>query len=88
MQKIKETLDQIQAHISSKEQIDPALKQEYQVLNDNIRKMMAVKNENAATNLAIMDVDARRIATKFEVKHPHVGEMIRQLADILQSMGV
>lgn len=63
-------------------------KQEYRELDDNIRKMMAVKNENAASDLAIMDSDARRIAAKFEVKHPHVGGLIRQLADILQSMGV
>lgn len=88
MQKIKETLDQIQTHISFTGQIDPALKQEYQELNDNIRKMMAVKNENATSDLAVMDSDARRIAAKFEVKHPHVGSLIRQLADILQSMGV
>ena len=88
MQKVKESLDRIQTHLSSTEQIDPALKREYQELNDNIRKMMAVKNENAASDLAIMNADARRIAAKFEVKHPHVGSLIRQLADILQNMGV
>ena len=88
MQKIKDTLDQIQTHISSAGQVDPALKQEYQELDDNIRKMMAVRNENAASDLAMMDSDARRIAAKFEVKHPHVSGLIRQLADILQSMGV
>ena len=86
MQKIKDKLDQIQTHLSSTEQVDPALKQEYRELDDNIRKMMAVKNE--ASDLAIMDSDARRIAAKFEVKHPHAGGLIRQLADILQSMGV
>lgn len=88
MQKLKETLDQIQTHMSSADQVDPDLKKEYKELNDNIRKMMAVKNENAAGDLAIMDGDARRIAAKFEVTHPHVGGLIRQLADILQSMGV
>ena len=88
MQKIKDKLDQIQTHLSSTQGLDPALKQEYRELDDNIRKMMAVKNENAASDLAIMDSDARRIAAKFEVKHPHVCGLIRQLADILQSMGV
>ena len=88
MQKIKDKLDQIQTHLSSTQGLDPALKQEYRELDDSIRKMMAVKNENAASDLAIMDSDARRIAAKFEVKHPHVGGLIRQLADILQSMGV
>ena len=73
MQKIKDKLDQIQTHLSSTQGLDPALKQEYRELDDNIRKMMAVKNENAASDLAIMDSDARRIAAKFEVKHPHVG---------------
>lgn len=29
MQKIKDKLDQIQTHLSSTEQVDPALKQEY-----------------------------------------------------------
>ena len=62
MQKIKDKLDQIQTHLSSTEQVDPALKQEYRELDDNIRKMMAVKNESAASDLAIMDSDARRIA--------------------------
>ena len=88
MQKIKDKLDQIQTHLSSTQGLDPALKQEYRELDDNIRKMMAVKNENAASDLAIMDSDARRIAAIFEVKHPQVGGLIRQLADILQSMGV
>lgn len=62
MQKIKDKLDQIQTHLSSTQGLDPALKQEYRELDDNIRKMMAVKNENAASDLAIMDSDARRIA--------------------------
>ncbi len=88
MQRIKDKLDQIQTQLSSTEQVDPVLKKEYKELNDNIRKMMAVKNENAASDLAIMDADARRIAAKFEVTHPHVGGLIRQLADILQSMGI
>lgn len=88
MQRIKDKLDQIQTQLSTTEQIDPVLKKEYKELNDNIRKMMAVKNENAASDLAIMDADARRIAAKFEVTHPHVGGLIRQLADILQSMGI
>ena len=88
MQKLNDTLDQIQQHISSTDRMDPALKQEYRELNDNIRKMMAVKNENAQSDLAALDRDARRIAVKFEVKHPHVGGLVRQLADILQSMGV
>lgn len=43
MQEIKDKLDQIQTHLSSTEQVDPALKQEYRELDDNIRKMMAVK---------------------------------------------
>ncbi len=88
MQRIKDKLDQIQTQLSTTEQVDPVLKKEYKELNDNIRKMMAVKNENAASDLAIMDADARRIAAKFEVTHPHVGGLIRQLADILQSMGI
>ena len=88
MQKLNDTLDQIQQHISSTDGMDPALKQEYRELNDNIRKMMAVKHENAQSDLAALDRDARQIAVKFEVKHPHVGGLVRQLADILQSMGV
>lgn len=88
MQKLNDKLDQIDKHISSVDQLDPALKQEYNELNDNIRKMMVVKNENAASNLAALDSDARSIAARFEVKHPHAGGLIRQLADILQSMGV
>lgn len=88
MQRIKDKLDQIQTQLSSTEQVDPVLEKEYKELNDNIRKMMAVKNENAASDLAIMDADARRIAAKFEVTHPHVGGLVRQLADILQSMGI
>lgn len=43
MQKIKDKLDQIQTHLSSTQGLDPALKQGYRELDDNIRKMMAVK---------------------------------------------
>ena len=38
MQKIKDKLDQIQTHLSSTQGLDPALKQEYRELDDNIRK--------------------------------------------------
>ena len=88
MKAIHDTLDQIHTHLGQTEQVDPALRKEFHELDTNIRKMLAVKNDNAATELNELDKQARLLAARFETKHPHVGGLITQLANILQSMGM
>ena len=88
MVEINDTLDQIHAHLAKTEKVDPELQKEFHELDKNIRAMKAVQKENGATELAELDKQARLLAARFETKHPHVGGLIMQLSNILQSMGV
>ncbi|MCZ4053028.1 DUF4404 family protein [Oxalobacter sp. OxGP1] len=88
MDEIGNVLDRIHEHMAKADRIDPQYRQAFQELDKNIRAMKRAQNDNAATELASLDRQARFLAARFETEHPQIGALIQRLSVLLQGMGM
>ncbi len=88
MKEIGNVLDRIHEHMDKTDRIEPQYRQAFHELDKNIRAMKRVQDDNAATQLASLDKQARFLAARFETEHPQIGALILRLSALLQGMGV
>ena len=88
MDEIGNVLDRIHEHMMETDRIDPQYRQAFLELDKNIRAMKRVQDDNASTELASLDRQARFLAARFETEHPQICTLIRRLSALLQGMGV
>lgn len=88
MDEIGNVLDRIHEHMAQTDRIDPQYRQAFLELDKNIRAMKRVRDDNAATELASLDRQARFLAARFEAAHPQIGALVMRLSALLQGMGM
>jgi hypothetical protein len=84
---LKESLKQLHANLESTGRIDPELKQLLQVLDRDIQQLLS-KDAQDATDASGLADRAQAISAKFAAEHPHVEPVLRDLGNILSSMGI
>ncbi len=84
---LKESLKQLHANLESAGQVDPELKQLLQVLENDIQQLLRKEGQGAADASGLAD-RAQAISAKFAAEHPHVEPVLRDLGNILSSMGI
>ena len=84
---LKESLKQLHANMENTGQVDPELKELLQVLDTDIQLLLAKEARNAEDANGLAD-RAQAISAKFAAEHPHVEPVLRDLGNILSSMGI
>ena len=87
MNEMKNMLKQIHAGLSGIENLDPGLKDQLLVLDQDIRRLLEKDRENNFAFAGLEDA-ARGLAVRFSNEHPNVSLLIGQLAEILGKMGI
>ena len=88
MDEIDNVLNRIHEHMEKTDRIDPQYRKAFHELDKNIRAMKQAQNDNAATELASLDRQARLLAAHFETEHPQIGALVLRLSALLQGMGL
>ena len=85
--KLKESLKQLHANLETTGQVDPELKELLQVLEGDIQSLLRKETRDASDAAGLAD-RAQAISAKFAAEHPHVEPVLRDLGNILASMGI
>ncbi len=84
---LKESLKQLHANLETAGPVDPELKQLLQVLESDIQQLLCKEGEDTSEASGLAD-RAQAISAKFAAEHPHVEPVLRDLGNILSSMGI
>ena len=84
---LKESLKQLHANLEATGRVDPELKQLLQVLDKDIQQLLGKEAQDATDASGLAD-RAQAISAKFAAEHPHVEPVLRDLGNILSSMGI
>jgi hypothetical protein len=84
---LKESLKQLHANLETTGQVDPELKQLLQMLDSDIQLLLAKEARSTEDANGLAD-RAQAISAKFAAEHPHVEPALRDLGNILSSMGI
>ncbi len=84
---LKNSLNSLHATLKSTEKADPDLLALLQVLDDDIRQLIARDARDAAGASGLAD-RTQSIAAQFAAQHPKIEIVLRELADALGKMGI
>ena len=84
---LKESLKQLHANLETAGSVDPELKQLLQLLERDIQQLLSREAQGAADVSGLAD-RAQAISAQFAAEHPHVEPVLRDLGNILASMGI
>jgi uncharacterized tellurite resistance protein B-like protein len=84
---LKESLKQLHASLETTGEVDPELKELLYVLDGDIQALL-IKEEQAPSEAIDLSEQAQAISAKFAAKHPRIETMLRDLGNILASMGI
>jgi ABC-type transporter Mla subunit MlaD len=84
---LKESLKRLHANLESTGQVDPELKSLLKVLDDDIHKLLTQEARDAPEASALAE-QAQSISARFAAQHPRIEPVLRDLANILASMGI
>lgn len=92
MDALKEKLKELHLALSSAEAPDAELVQLLDVLDGDIRNLVQKQapgsNQAAGLEGAGLASQAQSISARFAAKHPHIAPVLRDLTDMLASMGI
>jgi hypothetical protein len=84
---LKESLKQLHASLETTGEIDPELRELLQVLDGDIQALL-IKEEQASSDAIDLAEQAQAISAKFAAEHPRIEPALRDLGNILASMGI
>ncbi|HEY8026312.1 MAG TPA: DUF4404 family protein [Burkholderiaceae bacterium] len=87
MDALKEKLKELHLALSSAEAPDAELVQLLDMLDGDIRNLVQ-KQAPGANEGAGLASQAQSISARFAAKHPHIAPVLRDLTDMLASMGI
>jgi hypothetical protein len=85
---LKETLKQLQVNLESTGQIDPELRDLLESLNVDIQALLNKDEMEESPDAIDLAEQAQAISAKFAAEHPRIEPVLRDLGNILASMGI
>jgi hypothetical protein len=84
---LKNKLKELHANLESTGQVDSELKEQLQSLDDDVQQLLNTEPENPsiATSLA---AQAQALSAKFAAQHPQMEPALRELAALLEGIGL
>jgi hypothetical protein len=87
MEVLKDKLKELHVSLEGAEPPDAELTHLLQVLDSDIRALLVKQVPEKADTVGLAS-RAQSISAKFAVKHPHLEPALRELTDILASLGI
>ncbi len=84
---LKESLKQLHANLESTGEVDPELRDLLQVLDGDIQALLNKEEQDASEAIDLAE-QAQAISAKFAAQHPRIEPVLRDLGNILASMGI
>lgn len=84
---LKQTLIKLHAHLEAEQNVDPELKEILQVLDKDIQAVLD-KDETDDSISGELVERSQAISAKFAAEHPQLEPVLRELGQILNSMGI
>lgn len=86
---LKEHLKTIHANLASAGEVDEELQQLLRQLDDDIKALLAKREHDAADSTTYgLAERSQEITAKFAAQHPRLEPALRELGNILASMGI
>ena len=87
VENLKESLKQLHANLETTGELDPELKELLEVLDSDIRQLLS-KETQIASEASLLAQQAQSISARFAAQHPRIEPVLRELGNILASMGI
>ena len=84
---LKESLKKLHASLETAGELDPELRELLGVLDGDIQALL-IKEEQASSEAIDLADQAQAISAKFAARHPRIEPVLRELGNILASMGI
>ena len=84
---LKESLKTLHANLETTGELDPELKHLLQVLDSDIHQLLSKEAQNAS-EASVLAQQAQSISARFAARHPRIEPVLRELGNILASMGI
>ncbi|CAN5287936.1 hypothetical protein BH11PSE11_BH11PSE11_08070 [soil metagenome] len=84
---LKESLKKLHANLDSAGELDPELKEMLEMLDADIQTLL-MKDEQTSSEAGDLADQAQAISAKFAAEHPRIEPVLRELGNILASMGI
>jgi uncharacterized protein DUF4404 len=87
MDALKDKLKELHVSLEDAESPDAELTQLLQVLDSDIRALLVKQTPDKSASIGLAS-RAQTISAKFAAKHPHLEPALRELTDMLASLGI